>query len=323
MEQKLTHKHYFGNTQSFTELTSSEILASDKLREYYATASALQTTNVDSVRPDVAILKTFFIDDTVNLNDWAADWEGLKKDAQDLVGIPLVLQEDLEHPKFSVQKYFDRGTIIDYDIDEANHRIIVYVRITDPTIIERIRNGELEYVSPAVIPRGSEFLEKLSNGVERLLRTLPLHLAIVGSPAYGKDKAKMSHLCSGDGKECLHRLKVMTAMNERKEAENGDGSRTGDGEGSPNSGIKSKLRYKRFIGEDGEPALEQIPFIKKILSSLSKTASIMEQTRFNMKYPIHDGVEGHWIKAKNQDVFVARNKNISQAIKEQCGCDKL
>jgi len=74
----------------------------------------------DAIRPPVTILKTFFINDKTNLNDWRATWEGLKKDAQDLPGTPLVLQEDLEHPRISQQKYFDRGTIFDYEIDEES-----------------------------------------------------------------------------------------------------------------------------------------------------------------------------------------------------------
>ena len=46
MVQQLAHKHYVGQAHSF------EIL------------------NQDPIRPDVTILKTFFIDDTVNENDW-------------------------------------------------------------------------------------------------------------------------------------------------------------------------------------------------------------------------------------------------------------
>ena len=73
--------------------------------------------------------------------------------------------------------------------------------------VKRIKSGELQYVSPAVIPRGSESLETV-NGVDILARTLPLHLCIVADPAYGKDAAKMSHLCSGDGEACYNRLKI-------------------------------------------------------------------------------------------------------------------
>lgn len=255
-------------------------------KHYVGSAHSFEILNQDPIRPDVAILKTFFIDDTVNANDWQATWEGLKEDAEDLLGTPLVLQEDLEHPKYSVQKMFDRGTIFDYDIDEANHRIIVYVRITDPTIIERIKSGELEYVSPAVIPRGSEHMKTIA-GVDVLDRTLPLHLAIVGDPAYGKDKAKMTDLCTGDPKECYHRLKI---------------TKTAD------SGI---------------PALEQIPFIKKMVASASRIASVFEQMKTGNKYPKYNGMEGHWIKAKGMDVFIARNQSIKEALLEQCGCAKL
>ena len=41
-----------------------------------------------------------------------------------------------------------------------------------------------------------------------------------------------------------------------------------------------------------------------------------------MKYPILHGVEGQWIKARETDVFVARNQSIQAAINSQCGCAK-
>ncbi len=268
-------------------------------KHYVGQAHSFEIQNQDPIRPDVTILKTFFIDDTVNENDWQATWEGLKKDADELLGIPLVLQEDLEHPKFSVQKFFDRGTIFDYDVDETEHKIIVYARITDPTIVERIKSGELEYVSPAVIPRGSEYMETIE-GVDVLRRTLPLHLAIVGNPAYGTLKAKMTHLCSGDGKECHHRLKTMTAK-KKKKADNGDGG-NGDG-GGENSGIKSKLRI--------------------LNASMQKMNSVIFQMKTGAKHPILNGKEGEWVFAKGQDVFVAKNQSIKEALLGQCGCAKL
>ncbi len=318
------HKHYIGAAQSF-----EIILPKDPKYDY---------------RPDVTILKTFFIDDTLNENDWLATWEGLKLDAEELPGIPLVLQEDLEHPTYSVQKYFDRGTIFDFDIDEENHKIIVYIRVTDPTITERIKSGELQYVSPAVIPRGSEYLRNV-NGKDVLDRTIPLHLAIVSSPAYGKHKALMTHICSGDGTACYNRLKMMTAgivevaqsdecvsrkisiikrekptiSDEQAAAIAYSMCRRGTAEASPNSGIKSDLK----VIQAEIPALEQIPFIKKMVAKLARTASILEQTRFGMKYPIHNGREGHWIAAKGMDVFVARNQSIKEALLNQCGCTKL
>jgi len=331
LKQKLIHKHYLGAAHTF------------------------EIVKQDITRLDVAVLKTFFIDDTVNANDWQATWPGLKQDAEDLLGTPLVLQEDLEHPKFSVQKMFDRGTIFDYDIDEANHRIIVYVRITDPAIIERIKSGELEYVSPALIPRGSEYMTNIG-GVDVLTRTLPLHLAIVGDPAYGKQKAKMSHLCTGDGLECYHRLKMMKVAskiyftanqlqdcvsnkiqiikNEKPSISNEQAAAiaysmckagtASDSDGGENSGIKSKLKLiQADSASDVVGPLTQVPFIKKMIASASRIESIFSKMKSGSKYHMHDGKEGHWIRAKGMDVFVARNQSIKSALLDQCGCAKL
>ncbi len=310
---------------------------------YIGAAQTFEIINTDDSRPDVVLLKVFYIDDTVNINDWQATWEGLKQDAKDIPGIPLVLQEDLQHPKFSQQQYFDRGTVYDYEIDEVNKKIIVYVRITDRSIVERIKSGELQYVSPAVVPRGSEYLKK-RNGIDVLERTIPVHLAIVGEPAYGTEKAKMTYLCSGDPKECDHRLRIMTAAKaiydsadecvskkiqilkrERPNISNEQAAaiaysmcregKTADD--SPNSGIKSDLKFVSEI-----PALEQIPLIKKMLAKTARIASVLDKERFGMEYHIHNGVEGHWIKTQDTDVFVARNQSIQAAINSQCRCAK-
>ncbi len=321
------HKHYVGSAHSFEIVTNTGDIAG----EY--------------IRPDVTILKTFFINDKVNINDWQVTWEGLKEDAKELVGTPLVLQEDLQHPKFSVQELFDRGTIFDYDIDEENKQIIVYVRITDASVAKRIKSGELQYVSPSVIPRGSEHLRKV-NGIEVMDRILPLHLAIVGDPAYGKDKAKMSHLCSGDGKECYHRLKIMTASsaiykaatnlqdcvsrkikmvkNKKPEISNGQAAaiaysmcreKNADG----NTGIKSNL--KEFESEI--TSLEQIPLIKKMIASTNRLISTYNKIRTTSKLFQHEDKQGRWIVTKGMDVFVAENQTINNAIKTQCGCTVL
>jgi len=304
------HKHYLGAAHSFEIITPEDPVAG----KY--------------IRPDVTILKTFFINDKPNVNDWQATWEGLKEDAKELPGVPLVLQEDLQHPKFSVQEMFDRGTIFDYDIDEEKHQIIVYVRITDPTIAERIKSGELQYVSPAVIPRGSETMHN-ENGIDILDRTLPLHLAIVGDPAYGKDAAKMTHLCSGDGEECYHRLKMMTASKGITKEDSCDvafgkcqkaDDSGGGGHGDQGTGIKSKLKLHNA---EGITELEQIPFIKKILGSTARIASTLLKIKTGSTYHMHKGREGYWLTAQNMDVFVARNQSIKEAMLEQCGCTKL
>jgi len=314
MKQEYIHKHYTAAAHSFEIITPQEPDAG-KL-----------------VRPDVTILKTFFINDKVNVNDWQATWEGLKEDAMDLPGTPLVLQEDLEHPKFSVQEMFDRGTIFDYDIDEENHQIIVYVRITDLKIVERIKSGELEYVSPAVISRGSETMHN-ENGIDVLDRTLPLHLAIVGDPAYGKDVAKMTHICSGDGKECYNRLKMMTASKqiyasadecvERKIKLLADEHP----EWSHDQVVAVAFSYCREKSADSTSQvvdpLTQTPLIKKLLGTTARIASTLNRIKTGSTLYPHNGKFGRWIVVQGMDVFVAENQSIKEAMIEQCGCTKL
>ncbi len=315
-----------------------EGLSGEGHEHYIGAAQTFEIINSDDTRPDVVLLKVFYIDDSININGWQAPWEGLKQDAKDIVGIPLVLQEDLEHPKFSVQQYFDRGTVYDYEIDEVNKKIIVYVRITDKTIVERIKSGELQYVSPAVIPRGSEYLKKV-DGIDILERTVPIHLAIVGEPAYGKEKAKMTYLCSGDAKECDHRLRMMTAAKaiydsasdcvsnkiqiikrERPSISNEQAAAIAYSMCRENPNIANDM--SNDSASDVVGPLTQIPLIRKFMAKTDKLSSTLDQTLYGMKYPIHNGIEGQWIKAKEMDVFVARNQSIQAAINQQCGCTK-
>ena len=308
----MTHQHFMGAAHTFEIITKN-----DKKRGEY-------------VRPDVTILKTFFINSKVNQNNWQVEWEGIKKDAEELPGTPLVLQEDLEHPSFSKQSLYDRGTIFDYDTDDEKEEVIAYVRITDPKIIERIRSGELQYVSPAVIPRSDGDLSKI-NGVDIMKRTLPLHLAIVSDPAYGTDQAKMSHMCTGDGEACLYKLKMMTA----KIAYNAksypwatcisDQLKDGHSEQSADKicgYIKAKygMAQEETKKADVIDALTQTPLIKKNLASLSRIGSIFEKIKIGSKFHMHNGKEGYWINAKNINVFIARNQPIQEAVDSQCGC---
>ena len=313
MSQVALHKHFIGAAHSF-EIVRPE----DPVAGKY-------------IRPDVTILKTFFINDKVNVNDWQATWEGLKEDAKDLPGVPLVLQEDLQHPKFSVQELFDRGTIFDYDIDEEKHQIIVYIRITDPKIVDRIKSGELQYVSPAVIPRGDEHLRKI-DGVDILDRTLPLHLAIVGDPAYGKDAAKMTHMCSGNGEACYDRLKMMTASRHifaaaddcvSKKIQIIKKERPNISNDQAAAIAYSMCREKQGEHQSNIPELEQIPYIKKMVAATARIASTLNRIYTGGEFYAHNGIKGRWINAQGIDVFVARNQSIQTAMLSQCGCTRL
>lgn len=314
----------FAITQAASAPVYQKGVAINLHKHYTGAAHSFEIVNTKEDRPDVTILKTFFINDTVNINDWQATWEGLKEDAKDLPGTPLVLQEDLEHPKFSVQEYYDRGTIFDYDIDEEKHQIIVYIRITDPTIIERIKSGELQYVSPSVIPRGSEYISTIG-GIDIMTRTLPLHLAIVGNPAYGTMDAKMSHLCSGDGVECYHRLKIMKAAADIYIAADECVSKK----------IKVIMHEKPNIsqeqaaaiaysmcdkGKANVDALTQTPLIQKMMASIHYMASTLDKNIHGNLFHKHNETEGIWINTRGIDVFIANGQTIGNAISEQCPC---
>jgi len=150
-------------------------------------------------------------------------------------------------------------------------------------------------------------------------------LAIVGDPAYGKDAAKMTHLCSGDAKECYHRLKTMTASKKFKEDEEKKKLADGDGDGGDSdgqgTGIKSKLKIHN--ADEGITQLEQIPYIKKMLASIGRIKSEIIKIKTGSVLHSHDGKMGRWINVQNMDVFVAENQSIKEAMLQQCGCTKL
>ena len=70
-------------------------------------------------------IKVFFVNDKVNGNNWRITWEGIQFDARDVIGVPIVLQEDLQHPQFHVQNYFAKGYVVDYILNEKTHTLEV------------------------------------------------------------------------------------------------------------------------------------------------------------------------------------------------------
>ena len=305
-----THRVYVGSVHSF------EIMPEDES----GTLSRAQGT----------LLKTFFISADKNLNGWEATWEGIKLDAGHLPGTPLVLKEDLEHPDISVQEMYNTGVIRDYEIDEEQKRVIVYVRITDASVIERIRSGELQYVSPAVIPRTSGDVHRTSDGTEVLGRTFPLHLAIVGDPAYGTDAAKMTHMCTGDGAKCMSRLRMMSASRRILSASDECVSRKIKIIKNEKPGISNEqaaaIAYsycRKGNSKKGEKLIATLTpkEARRINASLARTASIMERISTGAATHKVKGLPGVWTRYDGIDVFVHQNESIRHAVKRAgCGC---
>lgn len=156
-------------------------------------------------------IKVFFINDKVNLNKWQVTWDAIKQDIADVVGVPIVKQDDLRHPNFAIQNLYAKGYIVDYVLNEEKHEASVIARILDAETIRLIREGELKFVSPAVVARNNLALTTLQSGVDLLSRFIALHLALVGEPAYGTVEAKIHGMCTGSGQSCGAKLKQMSA----------------------------------------------------------------------------------------------------------------
>jgi len=155
-------------------------------------------------------IKTFFINDKVNGNDWRVTWDAIKQDITSVVGQPIVILEDLDHPSVATQDFFARGIIIAYELNEAEHKAVIIARIFDRDVQDGIRDGTLKFVSPAVVPRDSQSVEKV-DGIDILHRFITLHLAIVSRPAYGTSDARMRGVCTGTGEFCMNYLKPLKA----------------------------------------------------------------------------------------------------------------
>jgi hypothetical protein len=179
------HKHYLGATQEF------EILEElNGMKGFF--------------------IKVFFVNDKVNLNGWQITWEGIKQDIKDVVGVPIVQQNDMRHPTFTIQNLFAKGYIVDFTLDEEKHEASVIARILDAGTIKLIQEGKLKFVSPAVVARDNLSIEEI-NGVDVLSRWIALHLALVADPAYGKKDAKITETCTGTGHSCSMQLKGIPA----------------------------------------------------------------------------------------------------------------
>ena len=280
-------------------------------------------------------IKAFFVNDKVNGNKWQITWEGIKHDAADVIGVPIVLQEDMQHPNFYVQNNYAKGYIVDYIIDEKKHELCVIARILDAETIKLIREGKLKFTSPAVVARDNQSL-KLVNGVDLLTRWIALHLAIVSNPAYGKTDAVISGTCTGRGDTCTMKLKQLTAAMVATMMVTGTIPGSDSAKVAPitqiplikrgqveqivkrehellDKGIPEEQVHQMLFKEFAEPEID------------AKTASYLNYIDSKIRFiktgsMEHNGKRGYWIGARGMKVFVSSGKSVDQAMKEQCPC---
>ncbi len=168
-------------------------------------------------------IKSFLINNKLNLNDWEVTEEANRLDGPDFKGMPGIeffnkgrrdhtvgnsytqaLHLQMPHAKAIIRKVL--GT-------ETGEKLTQISRVFDKEIIKKIRNHEIKFVSPAIFPRSIDDVEVIQRPegghIHRVHRYLPLHYAFVDEPAYGTDDAKIIDIC--DGPDCLIKLEKASA----------------------------------------------------------------------------------------------------------------
>lgn len=303
------HKHYIGETKQYEVL--EEIAGQAK--GFY--------------------IKIFFINTEVNLNKWQVTWDAIEQDIGDVVGVPIVLQDDLRHPNFAIQNLYAKGYVTDYVLDKKKGEASVIARILDPKTIELIKAGKLKFSSPAVVARSNLTMETLSNGVDLLSRFIALHLALVGEPAYGKVDAKIHGTCTGTGQSCGGKLRQMSAAVINILNHTGDHVENiverehelldrGIPEDDVHKMLVREFGAENIPGSDAQKMspLTQTKLLRKMDASLNRLQSEFDMLERRASRPEFGGKWGYWMKARDVDVFVADGKGVDESILEQCGC---
>jgi len=201
-------------------------------------------------------IKSFLINNKLNLNDWEVTEEANRLDGPEFKGMPGIEffnKGRRDHTVGStyaealrLQSPHAKGIIRKVIGTETGEKLTQISRIFDEEMIAKIRKARKEgkklFVSPAIFPRSIDdvqIIERPEGGhIHRVHRYLPLHYAFVDEPAYGGDAA-ITDIC--EGADCLIKL-----------AKNGA---TTDG-----------------IGQDDIDPLRTIPIIR--VSKCSKTGKI-------------------------------------------------
>lgn len=152
-------------------------------------------------------LRAFLLDASKNENGWKVDSASIDQNIESFVGMPLVLTQEYDHPKWiegglienvksqlryaigQITKILKTGSIRD-----------AIIKITDPIARAAIENNDIPlFTSPRLAHDPDDPIDRIKNW-------LGLHLAIVDKPAFG-DKAAVKGACYGAAAECHIALK--------------------------------------------------------------------------------------------------------------------
>jgi len=161
-------------------------------------------------------VRTFGFNDERNNNEWRVTWESIKEHISTALGRPGIefmncdaMECTLDHVEaesfeenIEKQKPFARTTIIDYIPDEDTHTMDLIHEVHDDIFWEKLKTGEIKWVSPMVWPAEGGFEV---SGTGRA--GLPIidawhwkyvhHAFLEKNPAYGT-VAGIKTMCEGD-----------------------------------------------------------------------------------------------------------------------------
>ena len=162
-------------------------------------------------------VRTFGINTTRNNNEWKVTWESIKQHIGTAINRPGIEYEkcqeghcDLDHVEAESfeenivkQKPYERTKIVDYILDEENESVDLIHEVNDDEFFEKIKSGEIAYVSAMVWPATGGYD---MHGTGRA--GLPIidayhwkfvhHAFLRDNPAYGKDVAQVKTTCEGE-----------------------------------------------------------------------------------------------------------------------------
>lgn len=166
-------------------------------------------------------IKFFVLDATLNLNKWGVTEEAMKANLDTFIGKPFVVTPDADHPDGTPdtllhnQEAYRAGTIIEVGYDTKTGKAFGIAEITDADAIERIKSGEISFVSPSIIYERAQ-TRYLMDGSKVIQAFEGAHVAGVKDPAFGMYKAQIKGKCSGEKATCERELALVQASKEDK-----------------------------------------------------------------------------------------------------------
>lgn len=170
---------------------------------------------------DRFFIKSFIIDETLNLNYWATTDAAIDNDLSTFIGKPFVITPDAGHPDAAdgnqlmiEQEKFRVGTIIEVGRDASNGKAWALTEITDAAARKQIQDGEIRFVSPSITFNTATDMISVA-GQDIVTRFNAAHLAGVKEPAYGMQKAQIKGSCAGSPGTCIPQLNAVQASVEK------------------------------------------------------------------------------------------------------------